>query len=238
MEESVYRNKLILSIVLISCIAFSQRNSLSDVVPAGKSLDEILTAVERANNAFKTLKADITFTRTITLLESSEVSQGEMSYKKPKRLYLKFPPPRNEINVVDGKYVWVYHPAEKQAEKYDMDRGKQSSQGLSFFEFGYGESMPAVRRDYTISLLETKDEGEKRFYILDLLPKNKKSQYSDIRLRVEEGFWLPDRIDLYESDGEVINSIELKNIKLNKGMSDKLFIFDIPRGVEVIEPMK
>lgn len=119
-----------------------------------------------------------------------------------------------------------------------MDRGKQSSQGLSFFEFGYGESIPAVRRDYTISLLETKDEGEKRFYILDLLPKNKKSQYSDIRLRVEEGFWLPDRIDLYESDGEVINSIELKNIKLNKGMSDKLFIFDVPRGVEVIEPMK
>lgn len=84
MEESVYRNKLILSIVLISCIAFSQRNSLSDVVPAGKSLDEILTAVERANNAFKTLKADITFTRTITLLESSEVSQGEMSYKNPR----------------------------------------------------------------------------------------------------------------------------------------------------------
>ena len=32
--------------------------------------------------------------------------------------------------------------------------------------------------------------------------------------------------------------IELKNIKLNKGMSDKLFIFDVPRGVEVVELFK
>ena len=69
-------------------------------------------------------------------------------------------------------------------------------------------------------------------------PNDPKSQYSDIRLWVEEGFWLPGKIELYESGGEVVNIIELKDIKLNKGMSDKLFIFDVPRGIEVIEPFK
>lgn len=238
MEESVYKNKFILPIVLISCILFFQRIGLTKEVSAEKNLGEILTEIEKANNAFKTLKADMTLTRTITLLESTEVAQAEMSYKKPKRLYLKFRAPRNEINVVDGKYIWVYHPAEKQVEKYDMAGGKQSSQSLSFFEFGYGESVRAVEKDYTVSLLETKNEGKKRFYILDLLPKNPKSQYSDIRLWVEEGFWLPVRIELHESAGEVVNCIELKNIRLNKGMSDKLFIFDVPKGVEIIEPLK
>ncbi len=234
----MYKNRFILLIVLISCVFFFQRSGLPKEVTPGKNLDEVLAEIEKANNAFKTLKADMTFTRTITLLESTEVFQGQMSYKKPKRLYLKFYPPRNEINVVDGKHVWVYHPAEKQVEKYDMDRGKQTSQGLSFFEFGYGESVHSVKKDYTITLFETMDEGKKRFYILDLLPKDKKSQYSDIRLWVEEGFWLPVRIELYESAGEVVNRIELKNIKLNKGMSDKLFIFEVPRGVEIIEPLK
>jgi outer membrane lipoprotein-sorting protein len=57
-------------------------------------------------------------------------------------------------------------------------------------------------------------------------------------LWIEEGFWLPGRIELYESTGEVVNVIDLKNIKLNKGMSDKLFMFDVPKGVEVIEPLK
>lgn len=232
------KSKFILPIALVSCIFFFQGTGLSKEVPAGKDLDEVLAEVEKANNAFKTLKADITFTRTITLLESTEVSKGEMNYKKPKRLYLKFHSPRNEINVVDGKYVWVYHPVEKQVERYSMERGKQSSQGLSFFEFGYGESVQAVKKDYNITLVEIRDEGKKRFYILDLLPKDPKSQYSNIRLWVQEGFWLPERIELYESAGEVVNSIDLKNIKINKGMSDKLFIFDVPRGVEVIEPLK
>lgn len=232
------KNKFVLFILFIVSIFFFNRLTFSREIPAPKTLDEVLAEIDKANTAFKTLKADITFTRTITLLESTETSQGEMSYKKPKRLYLKFYPPRNEINIVDGKYVWVYHPVEKQVEKYEMDKGKQSSQSLSFFEFGYGESVESAKKDYKITLLEMKEDGKKRFYILDLLPKDPKSQYSDIRLWVEEGFWLPGRIELYESGGEVVNVIELKDIKLNKGMSDKLFIFDVPRGVEVIEPLK
>src|SRR5574337_1418071 len=236
MEDTVYKNRFIFILLLITGIFTFTKTVLSKEVPAAKNLDEVLTEMEKANTTFKTLKADIVYTRTITLLESTEVSQGEMNYKKPKKLYLKFNPPRNEINIVDGKYVWVYHPAEKQAEKYEMDKNKQTSRGVSFFEFGYGESVNEAKMDYKITLLDKKESDKKRFYILDLSPKNPKSQYSDIRLWAEEGFWLPSKIELYESDGEVVNVIELKNIKLNKGMSDKLFIFDVPRGVEVVEP--
>lgn len=232
------KNKFILFAFFILNVFVFNRQAFSRETPVLKNMDDVLAEIDKANTAFKTLKADIKFTRTITLLESTETSQGEMHYKKPKKLYLKFHPPRNEINIVDGKYVWVYHPAEKQVEKYEMDKNKHSSQGLDFFEFGYSESVESAKKDYTITLREMKEEGKKRFYILNLRPKDQKSQYSDIRLWVEEGFWLPVRIELYESEGEVINIIELKNIKLNKGMSDKLFIFDAPRGVEVIEPFK
>lgn len=236
MEVMVFKSRLILFPLLAISIFLFSGLVLSNEVSGWKDLDNVLLEMEKANEAFKTLKADIVYTRTITLLESTEVSQGEINYKKPKKLYLKFNPPRNEINIVDGKYVWVYHPAEKQAEKYEMDKNKQTSRGVSFFEFGYGESVNEAKMDYKITLLDKKEDDKKRFYILDLSPKNPKSQYSDIRLWAEEGFWLPSKIELYESDGEVVNVIELKNIKLNKGMSDKLFIFDVPRGVEVVEP--
>ena len=232
----MFKNRLILLILLSINTFIFNKLVLSNEVSGWKDLDNVLAEMEKANEAFKTLKADIVYTRTITLLESTEVSQGEMNYKKPKKLYLKFNPPRNEINIVDGKYIWVYHPTEKQAEKYEMDKNKQSSRGVSFFDFGYGESVNEAKRDYKITLLDKKENDKKRFYILDLSPKNPKSQYSDIRLWVEEGFWLPSKIELYESDGEVVNVIELKNIKLNKGMSDKLFVFDVSRGVEIIEP--
>jgi len=234
----VYKKRLIVFALFITGFFFFNISAFSGETSNTKTLGDILAEMEKANTAFKTLKASIVYTRAITLLEYTEVSEGELSYKKPKRMYLKFYPPRDEVNVVDGKYVWVYHPAEKQVEKYEMTGGKQSSQGVSFFEFGYGESVEAAKKDYTITLLNTKEDGKKRFYILDLQPKDPKAQYSDIRLWVEEGVWLPGRIELYESQGEVVNVIELKNIKLNKGMSDKLFIFDVPRGVEVIELLK
>ena len=237
-EDAVYKNRLIVFTLLIAGIFVFNTLVLSREISKPKNLGDILSEMEKANAAFKTLKADIVYTRTITLLESTEISEGELSYKKPKRMCLKFYPPRNEVNVVDGKYVWVYHPSEKQVEKYEMTGSKQSSQGVSFFEFGYGESVEAAKKDYTITLMDTKEDGKKRFYILDLQPKGPKSQYSDIRLWVEEEFWLPSRIELYESDGEVVNVIELKNTKINKGMSDKIFIFDVPRGVEVIELFK
>ena len=234
----MYKNRLIVFTLLIAGILVFNTLVLSREISKPKNLGDILSEMEKANTAFKTLKASIVYTRTITLLESTEISEGELSYKKPKRMCLKFYPPRNEVNVVDGKYVWVYHPSEKQVEKYEMTGSKQSSQGVSFFEFGYGESVEAAKKDYTITLMDTKEDGKKRFYILDLQPKGPKSQYSDIRLWVEEEFWLPSRIELYESDGEVVNVIELKNTKINKGMSDKIFIFDVPRGVEVIELFK
>ena len=234
----MYKSRMIVFAFLIAGIFLFNTLVLSSEISKPKNLGDILSEMGKANTAFKTLKASIVYTRTITLLESTEISEGELSYKKPKRMYLKFYPPRNEVNVVDEKYVWVYHPSEKQVEKYEMINSRQSSQGVSFFDFGYGGISGGSKKDYTITLLDTKEDGKKRFYILDLQPKDPKSQYSDIRLWVEEGVWLPSRIELYESQGEVVNVIELKNIKLNKGMSDKLFIFDVPRGVEVIELLK
>src|SRR3989338_10644660 len=142
------------------------------------------------------------------------------------------------ISKFKSKYVWIYHPKEKQVEKYELSNSRQSTQGISFFEFGYGESVNQAKKNYKINLLDVKEVAKKKFYILDMIPKDPKAQYSEIKLWIEEGFWLPNRIELYESGGEVVNVIELTNITLNKGISDKLFIFDVPRGVEVIEPLK
>ncbi|MBM4056577.1 MAG: outer membrane lipoprotein carrier protein LolA [Planctomycetes bacterium] len=203
-----------------------------------KTLDEILLEIEKADGEFKTMKADIVITRTIPLLDSTEVSQGKLQYKKPDRLLLKFDPPRDEVNIIDGKHIWVYHPKEKQVEKYSVTREKQTAQDINFFGFGYGESVASARKDYTISLMDTTQIKGKRFYVLDLLPKDTSSQYKEIRLWIEEGLWLPVKIELHESGGEVINLIEFDHIKLNSRISDKLFVFDVPRGVEVIEPFQ
>ncbi|MGQ3683799.1 MAG: LolA family protein [Candidatus Loosdrechtia sp.] len=232
----MYKNRFtLLLLFLFVNIFLSCGLALSRETSAREDLTDIFNEMEIANTAFKTMKADIVYTRTIALLEYTEVSHGEISYKKPRRLYLKFAPPRDEINIIDEKHIWIYRPAKKQVEKYDAG-SSDPSRGTSFLDFGYGSAVGKIRKDYDITLLDTKEEGKKWFYLLDLSPRDPRSHYSNIRLWVEEGFWLPNKIELYESDGEIVNIIELKNIKLNKSISDKLFRFDVPRGVEVIEP--
>lgn len=230
-------NSTIFSLFASALIIFLvNRASLCSEQAKRKTLDEVLLAIEKADGEFKTMRANIAITRTIPLLDSTEVSRGKMHYKKPDRLHLKFDPPRDEVNIIDGKHLWIYHPKAKQVEKYAVNKGERTAQSIHFFGFGYGESVASAKKDYTISLADTMEAGKKCFYALDLTPKSTSSQYAKIRLWIEEGVWLPVKIELHESGGEVVNLIEFESITLNSRMSDKLFMFDPPKGVEIIEP--
>src|SRR3989304_4879168 len=88
--DIVYKNRLIVFTLLIAGIFVFNTLALSREISKPKNLGDILSEMEKANVAFKTLKAGIVYTRTITLLESTEICEGELSYKKPKRMYLKF----------------------------------------------------------------------------------------------------------------------------------------------------
>ncbi|MEK7821951.1 MAG: outer membrane lipoprotein-sorting protein, partial [Planctomycetota bacterium] len=134
----------------------------------------------------------------------------------------------------DGEYLWVYHPQDKQVEKYLLTKGETKE--MDFFQFGYEGSVRKAKENYHIELVS--GSGKDTPYVLKLTPKDVEPppQYSEIRLWVEEGLWLPVRMELYESGGEVINRIELRDIKLNRPLKEALFQFALPEGVEVVEP--
>ena len=202
-------------------------------------LETVLDNMDLASMDFKSIDADITFTRTIFLLDEEEVAEGTLRYKTPRKLRLEFEPPKDEIDVSDGKHFWVYKPGEKQVEKYRLAEGDTTE--LNFFEFGYEGSIEKARKNYDISLVtdadtEAEDEG---IYVLRLVPRPSMQtpQYNEIMLWVDDSIWLPVRMDLSESDGEVINRIEFWEIKINETIDDDIFQFEVPPGVEVIEPL-
>ena len=202
-------------------------------------LDEILAKVEDANSRLKTMDADIKYSRVISLLDSEEVSLGYLQYKKPKKLNLNFFPPRNEINVIDGTYIWIYHMKEKQVEKYQISSDMDSPQGMDIFDLGYEYTTEKAKENYSITLLEDISTDEEALYHIELIPKDTfESEYDRILLWVREGLWLPVQYQMFESDGEIINTIELSNIQINPDIPDEIFVLDLPDDVEVLEPFK
>ena len=203
------------------------------------SLEEILKKVEEANAQLKTMEADIKYSRVISLLDSEEVSQGFLQYKKPKKININFFPPRNEINVIDGSYIWIYHINEKQVEKYEMNSGADTPQGVDIFEIGYEYTVEKVKENYDITLLDDISTEEGTLFHIELIPKETfDSGYDRTLLWIREGLWLPVQYQLFESDGEIINTIELSHIEINTEIPDKTFILDLPDDVDIIEPFK
>ncbi len=205
----------------------------------GYDLEEILVNVEEANSKLETMEADIKYSRVITLLDSEEVSIGFLQYKKPKMVNVNFFPPRNEINVIDGSYIWIYHIDEKQVEKYGMNGDADSPQGVDIFELGYDYTVEKVKRSYDITLLDVISTEEEILFHLELIPKETfDSEYDRTLLWIKEGLWLPVQYQLFESDGEIINTIELNHIEINAEISDNEFVLNLPEDVEIIEPFK
>ena len=228
----------IISVVFCSAM-FCQANTYGSDGHIIYDLDEILAKVEAANSRLNTMDADIKYSRVISLLDSEEVSLGYLQYKKPKKLNLNFFPPRNEINVIDGTYIWIYHMKEKQVEKYQISSDMDSPQGMDIFDLGYEYTTEKAKENYIITLLEDISTEEEALYHIELIPKDTfDSEYDRILLWVREGLWLPVQYQMFESDGEIINTIELSNIQINPDIPDKIFVLDLPDDVEVLEPFK
>jgi outer membrane lipoprotein-sorting protein len=202
-------------------------------------LDEILVNIEEANSQLKTMQADIKYSRVITLLDSEEVSVGFLQYKKPKLVNVNFFPPRNEINVIDGSYIWIYHINEKQVEKYEMNGDADSPQGADIFELGYDYTVEKVKANYEITLLDVISTEEETLFHLELIPRETfDSDYDRTLLWIKEGLWLPVQYQLFESDGEIVNTIDLTHIEINTEISDNEFVLNLSDDVEIIEPFK
>ena len=240
LESAMFINKISYIIIVLAFCSFTLNppvSSGSDNV-GDYDLDEILTNVEEANSKLDTMEAEIKYSRVITLLDSEEVSVGFLQFKKPKLVNVNFFPPRSEINVIDGSYLWIYHIEERQVEKYEMS-GDDSPQGVDIFELGYDYTAEKVKRNYEITLLDVISTEEETLFHLELIPrKTFDSEYDRTLLWIKEGLWLPVQYQLFESDGEIINTIHLTHIEINTEISDKEFVLNLPDDVEIIEPFK
>ena len=96
-----------------------------------------------------------------------------------------------------------------------------------------------MKEDYIITLIDDIATEEEALYHIELIPKDTfDSEYDRILLWVREGLWLPVQYQMFESDGEIINTIELSNIQINRDIPDEIFVLDLPDDVEVLEPFK
>lgn len=191
---------------------------------AVRAEDAALALARRLDQRHRTL-TDLTaqFTQTYRsgMLGRELVERGVVSIKRPGRMRWEYRDPEKKIFVSDGKTFYFYVPADKQV----IVRDQAGARGLpTLLLSGQGEIVAQFE-----AALEQGPPGLQR---LRLTPRTPDPEIESVRLDVD----LRERIvaiEVLDVQGNR-SRFRFENIRENVGLAERLFRFEIPRGVEVV----
>lgn len=196
---------------------------------SGEQAVALAKAVQARYEKWQDFSADFIQLYTKTALSRTTESRGQLVFEKPGKLRIQYTRPTENLFVADGETLWVYEPEERQVF---VRKGYDAAEHQSALAFLHGKG--DLREAYGIRRLPPGTHGiSKDLALLELVPK-KDTAYAKLVLAV-----VPESGDVRETwlfltSGD-INRWVLRKPKINRGVPDGRFRFDIPRGVEVIE---
>ncbi|ABE51245.1 outer membrane lipoprotein-sorting protein [Methanococcoides burtonii] len=220
------RTKVLLVLLLMCCALFS-----AGCVDEQLTAEEIAEKMQQKNDLIE--DSSFTLYMTMSLMGQESVMEQDMFQKKDKmRSVTKQPAEQaGTIVVSNGETMWTYDPQQNSVvamEMPDIDL---------YQEINYGDIIAQFLNESDVSFSGMKKIEGRNTFIMNLEPKEEVPSAGpftgNIKVWVDAETWMPLKYDMYDTDGNVIVSVEVRNLQVNTGISDEVFEFDIPEGVEV-----
>ncbi|NPE27831.1 outer membrane lipoprotein-sorting protein [Methanococcoides sp. SA1] len=218
------RTKVLLVLLLMCCALFS-----AGCVDEQLTAEEIAEKMQQKNDLIE--DSSFTLYMTMSLMGQESVMEQDMFQKKEKmRSVTKQPAEQaGTIVVSNGDTMWTYDPQQNSVvvmEIPDLD-----------LEINYGDIIAQYLNESDISFSGMKKIEGRNTFIMNLEPKEEVPSAGpftgNIKVWVDEETWMPLKYDMYDTDGNVIVTVEVRNLKINSGISDEVFEFEVPEGAEV-----
>jgi len=163
---------------------------------------------------------------TLKAMQITDHASGKIFVKRPGKMRWVYEQPDRQIIITDGVSLWIYRP-----DDYQVMVGRAPE----FFGKGRGAAflsdMRHIREQFQISMESPDSKGD---YVLKLVPVEKNFDLSRIYLTVSKNGFEITKIITYNEYGDE-NRIDLTDIEFVQNMDDKLFHFDIPEGVDILQ---
>ena len=198
-------------------------------VLAEEDLQGVITKLQTRYEGLQDLEADFTQVTQFKGFSKTLTSKGHLYLKKGKLRWDYFEPSKQQIFVEEDQ-VLFYVPEHQQVIKTRLSIELDSQVPIRLLA-GTGH----LDRDFHIQWRdETKPRGTDGAYRLALAPKTPATDFTEIQIEVGSQDFLIQKIILQESGGNS-STFEFSGIKSNHGLKDRLFNFDLPKGVVVVE---
>jgi outer membrane lipoprotein carrier protein len=189
-------------------------------------LDSLLKSVESRYNRAKTLQ--VVFHEDYTPQGKPRRSDsGTLKLRKPRLMRWDYDQPIGKLFISDGKYLWFYTPSENRVEKMKFQETEDLRAPLAFLlgkldfakEFRNLEGRP-VGPDST----DTRIQAE---------PKTDNLPYSAVEFVVSADSRIKE-VKVTGFDHSILNFVFEREM-MDPTLDGKLFQFQVPKGVELVE---
>ena len=192
---------------------------------APPSADAIARALQTRYQGIQDFSADFVQTYRGGVLKTRTNQRGTVAVKKPGKMrWVYTGPERNEL-ISDGRKIYWYVPEDKQVTVSDVGAEGQASTSLTFLT-GKGD----IARDFTPSFVESATPGA---LALKLVPRRAEPDYEYLVVTINPATLQMQALTTRDRQGGE-NTITFTNMKENRRLPDKTFVFTPPRGVNVV----
>ncbi|MEE8206382.1 MAG: outer membrane lipoprotein chaperone LolA [Nitrospinaceae bacterium] len=185
----------------------------------------IVDAIQKQYDATDTFQARFIQKSYLKILGQSQKAEGFVSIQKPGKMKWNYRAPDRQILVSNDQGLWLYLPDEKQVTKMKA-QSIYSSNTPALFLAGRGK----LTESFTIGKV-TEESG---LYVAELIPRNRAQNLSKMVLLADKKNYQIVGSRVYDNLG---NKTEMmfSDIQTNPNLNKKLFQFEVPKGVELID---
>jgi len=201
--------------------------ALTSQPPGLPPAQEVATSLQKKYDTIHDFTADFVHESEGGLLRKKQTERGVVQVKKPGKMRWDYKSPETKVFVSDGRRIYLHVPADNQVIISPVPEEDQATTAVLFL-VGKGN----LTRDFTVSYV---DGGGPDTYALRLQPKLPERDYDWLQLVVDRRTLQIRTLSAADSQGGR-STFHFSNFKENTGLSDKTFIFKIPRGADVTTP--
>jgi outer membrane lipoprotein carrier protein len=194
---------------------------------------DVLVMVQAFYDGTKDLEAKFTQKYWNPTYGEQKKTSGKLKLKKPGKMVWDYGDAQDADYFANGDTLWMVEHDTRQVIKTSVAGNSEVNAALKFL-FG-GEKLT---REFNVRYAKAdkvERYGDADHYVLELKPKAANKHYKGLVLMIHATTGRVDSFVVYNTD-ESSNFFELRSIKTNVGLSDKLFDFQLPSGyVESVE---
>ena len=211
---------LALAVVLASVLAEA---SAAQTRP---SPDTLARSLQQHYQGVRDFSANFVHTYRGAVLKTQAREQGTVVVKKPGMMRFVYTAPEKKEFVSDGRKIYSFIPQDRQVIVSPVPPDNQASTPALFLA-GKGD----ISRDFTAAYVDSPVAGA---VALKLTPRREEAEYEYFVLTVDPASLQWRALTTRDRQGGE-STLIFSNLKENQGVSDKEFVFRLPRGVDVID---